>query len=116
MIFAGRYTKGDPIGLHEFLYPLAQAQDSVEIEADVEIGRHGSEIQFTNGTYCAKKASARNLRFASRSQFWRDWTVLKKMSKSMDNYVGLAEPAETMYGKILSIPDTLTYRYFEPRE
>ncbi|MYF64217.1 MAG: tyrosine--tRNA ligase [Rhodothermaceae bacterium] len=110
--FAGRYTKGDPIGIHEFLYPLAQAQDSVEIEADVELGGTDQKFNLLMGR-TVQKSVGQEPQVCITLPILEGLDGAEKMSKSLDNYVGLAEPAETMYGKILSIPDTLIYRYFE---
>ena len=110
--FAGRYTKGDPIGLHEFLYPLAQAQDSVEIEADVELGGTDQKFNLLMGR-TVQKSVGQEPQVCITLPILEGLDGAEKMSKSLDNYVGLAEPAETMYGKILSIPDSLIYRYFE---
>ncbi len=110
--FAGRYAKGDPIGLHEFLYPLAQAQDSVEIKADVELGGTDQKFNLLMGR-TVQKSVGQEPQVCITLPILEGLDGVEKMSKSLDNYVGLAEPAETMYGKILSIPDTLTYRYFE---
>ncbi|MXW84262.1 MAG: tyrosine--tRNA ligase [Rhodothermaceae bacterium] len=110
--FSGRYTKGDPIGIHEFLYPLAQAQDSVEIEADVELGGTDQKFNLLMGR-TVQKSVGQEPQVCITLPILEGLDGAEKMSKSLDNYVGLAEPAETMYGKILSIPDTLIYRYFE---
>ena len=110
--FSGRYTKGDPIGIHEFLYPLAQAQDSVEIKADVELGGTDQKFNLLMGR-TVQKSIGQEPQVCITLPILEGLDGAEKMSKSLDNYVGLAEPAETMYGKILSIPDTLIYRYFE---
>ena len=110
--FSGRYTKGDPIVIHEFLYPLAQAQDSVEIEADVELGGTDQKFNLLMGR-TVQKSVGQEPQVCITLPILEGLDGAEKMSKSLDNYVGLAEPAETMYGKILSIPDTLIYRYFE---
>ncbi len=110
--FNERYEAGQPISLHEFLYPLAQARDSVHIEADVELG--GTDQRF-------------NLLLARRLQEADDQAAQvcmmlpllegtdgsDKMSKSLDNAIGIAEAPEDMYGKTMSVPDDLIYRYVE---
>ncbi|MCS3666614.1 tyrosyl-tRNA synthetase [Salinibacter ruber] len=110
--FNERYEAGQPISLHEFLYPLAQARDSVHIEADVELG--GTDQRF-------------NLLLARRLQEANDQAAQvcmmlpllegtdgsDKMSKSLDNAIGIAEAPEDMYGKTMSVPDDLIYRYVE---
>jgi tyrosyl-tRNA synthetase len=108
--FHNRYESGTPISLHEFLYPVAQAYDSIAIEADVELG--GTDQLF-------------NLLLGR--QFQRDYGQLpqicatvpllvgldgeKKMSKSLGNYVGIAEDAQTQFGKLMSMPDELMPTY-----
>ena len=110
--FEERYDAGQPISIHEFLYPLAQAQDSVEIEADVELG--GTDQRFN-------LLVARQLQQV-HNQDPQACVLLpllegtdgsEKMSKSLDNAIGITEPPEEMYGKVLSIPDALIYRYAE---
>jgi tyrosyl-tRNA synthetase len=110
--FAKRFKGNQPIAVHEFLYPLAQGYDSVAMKADIELG--GTDQKF-------------NLLVGRELQ--RDWgqspqcilTVpllegldgINKMSKSMGNYVGINEPAEEIFGKLMSISDTLMWRYYE---
>lgn len=110
--FAERYLKENPIYLHEFLYPLMQGYDSVAVEADVELG--GTDQKFNI-------AVGRDLQrhFGQLPQFGVLMPILlgrdgeKKMSKSLDNYVGLAEDPLTMYSKLEKIPDHLLEQYFE---
>jgi len=109
--FEKRYKAGDPIGVHEFLYPLMQAHDSVAIEADVELG--GTDQTFN----CL---AGRELQ---RSQGQEPQVVLtmpllvgldgaEKMSKSKGNYVGVTDAANEMFGKLMSIPDALMENYW----
>lgn len=110
--FEKRYSAGRPIGIHEFLYPLAQAQDSVAIEADVELG--GTDQKFN-------LLVARQVQQAEEVEPQVCMTLpllegtdgSEKMSKSLDNAIGITEAPEDMYGKVLSIPDELIYRYAE---
>ncbi|MBW4690416.1 MAG: tyrosine--tRNA ligase [Lyngbya sp. HA4199-MV5] len=110
--FSERYDKGNPIYLHEFLYPLMQGYDSVAIEADVELG--GTDQKFNI-------AIGRDLQrhFGLRPQFGLLVPLLlgtdgiQKMSKSLGNYVALSEEALTMYSKLEKTPDTLLKSYFE---
>ncbi|MBW4469092.1 MAG: tyrosine--tRNA ligase [Stenomitos rutilans HA7619-LM2] len=110
--FSERYDKGDPIYLHEFLYPLMQGYDSVAIEADVELG--GTDQKFNI-------ALGRDLQrhFGLRPQFGLLVPILlgtdgiQKMSKSLGNYVALSEDALTMYSKLEKTSDTLLKSYFE---
>ena len=110
--FAGRYATEEPIGLHELLYPLAQAQDSVEIAADVELGGTDQTFNLLMGR-TIQKAAGKAPQVCMTLPILEGLDGAEKMSKSLDNYVGICESASEMYGKILSIPDELTYRYFE---
>jgi tyrosyl-tRNA synthetase len=109
--FSDRYDKGNPIFLHEFLYPLMQGYDSVAIESDVELG--GTDQKFNI-------AVGRDLQrhFGLRPQFGLLMPILigtdgvQKMSKSLGNYVALSEDALTMYSKLEKTPDTLLENYF----
>ena len=110
--FAERYNQEKPVFLHEFLYPLMQGYDSVAIEADVELG--GTDQKFNI-------AVGRDLQrhFNKRPQFGLLLPILlgtdgvQKMSKSLDNYVGLREDALSMYSKLEKTPDALLKDYFE---
>jgi len=110
--FADRYDKGNPIYLHEFLYPLMQGYDSVAVEADVELG--GTDQKFN-------LAVGRDLQrhFGLRPQFGLLVPILlgtdgiQKMSKSLGNYVALSEDPLTMYSKLEKTPDSLLKSYFE---
>ncbi|NDJ19912.1 tyrosine--tRNA ligase [Myxacorys almedinensis] len=110
--FAERYKQGTPIYLHEFLYPLMQGYDSVAVESDVELG--GTDQKFN-------LAVGRDLQrhFGQTPQFGLLMPILlgtdgvQKMSKSLNNYIGLSEDALSMYSKLEKIPDTLIEQYFE---
>ena len=110
--FAERYEKGNPVFLHEFLYPLLQGYDSVAVQSDVELG--GTDQKFNI-------AVGRDLQrhFGLRPQFGMLLPLLlgtdghQKMSKSLGNYVGLQEDPLTMYSKLEKVPDTLIRSYFE---
>ena len=110
--FADRYEKGNPIFLHEFLYPLMQGYDSVAVQADVELG--GTDQKFNI-------AIGRDLQrhFGLRPQFGLLLPILvgtdgtQKMSKSLDNYVALLEDPLTMYSKLEKTPDAVLKQYFE---
>ncbi len=110
--FSGRYARGDAIGIHEFLYPLAQAQDSVEIEADIELGGTDQKFNLLMGR-SIQRSVGQQPQLCMTLPILEGLDGTEKMSKSLNNYIGLTESAETMYGKVLSIPDTLIYRYFE---
>jgi tyrosyl-tRNA synthetase len=110
--FAARYAAGRPISLHEFLYPIAQAYDSVALKADVELGGTDQTFNLLVG---------RDLQRASRQEPQVALTVpilegldgAQKMSKSLGNYVGINERPEEIYGKLMSVSDALMWRYFE---
>jgi len=110
--FAARYARDSPIGLHELLYPLAQAQDSVAIEADIELGGTDQKFNLLMGR-SIQRAAGQQPQVCITLPILEGLDGKEKMSKTLGNYVGLTEAPETMYGKILSIPDTLIYRYFE---
>ena len=109
--FTVRYKAGEPISVHEFLYPLAQAMDSVAIDADVELGGTDQKFNLLVGRDIQRE-------FGKEPQVILTMPILvgtdgvDKMSKSLDNYIGIGEAPKEMYGKTLSIPDTLIYDYF----
>jgi tyrosyl-tRNA synthetase len=109
--FEKRYRAGEPISIHEFLYPLAQAMDSVAIKADIELGGTdqkfnllvGREIQRENGI---------EPQVAITMPILLGTDGTEKMSKSLGNYIAISESPKEIYGKTLSIPDTLIADYF----
>jgi tyrosyl-tRNA synthetase len=109
--FEKRYRSGEPIGIHEFLYPLAQAQDSVAIEADIELGGTDQKFNLLVGRDI-QQAMGLEAQVCITLPILEGTNGTEKMSKSLDNYIGIAEPPEEMYGKTLSIPDELIYKYF----
>ncbi len=110
--FTQRYKQGKPISLHEFLYPLTQAQDSVALEADVELGGTdqtfnlllGRELQASHG---------QPRQIVATMPILEGLDGVQKMSKSLNNYIGICEPPEVMYRKVMQISDDLMYRYYE---
>jgi len=110
--FDKRYSTGQPIGIHEFLYPLAQGQDSVHIEADVELGGTDQKFNLLVGRQL-QQAAGQEPQVCLTLPLLEGTDGSEKMSKSLDNAIGITEPAEEMYGKTLSIPDDLIYRYAE---
>ncbi len=110
--FEKRYKSGEPIGIHEFLYPLAQAQDSVAIESDVELGGTDQKFNLLVGR-AIQQAAGQEQQDCLTLPILPGTDGVEKMSKSLDNYIGITEQAEQMYGKTLSIPDELIYVYFE---
>ncbi|MDQ7040673.1 MAG: tyrosine--tRNA ligase [Rhodothermus sp.] len=110
--FEKRYRTGEPIGIHEFLYPLAQAMDSVEIRADVELGGTDQRFNLLVGRDI-QQAYGQEPQVCLLMPILEGTDGVEKMSKSLGNYIGITEPPEEIYGKVLSIPDQLIYRYFE---
>jgi tyrosyl-tRNA synthetase len=110
--FSKRYKGGQPIAIHEFLYPLIQGYDSVAMRADVELGGTDQKFNLLVGRELQKH-------YGQESQIVLTMPLLEgldgvqKMSKSLGNYVGIDEPAEEMFGKLMSISDELMWRYFE---
>ena len=110
--FAKRYQGGQPIAIHEFLYPLAQGYDSVALKADVELGGTDQKFNLLVGRELQRH-------YGQEPQCILTLPLLEgldgvnKMSKSLDNYVGITEPPNEMFGKLMSISDELMWRYYE---
>jgi tyrosyl-tRNA synthetase len=110
--FAARYASGRPISLHEFLYPLAQAYDSVALGADVELGGTDQTFNLLLGREL-QRAHGQAAQVAVTVPILEGLDGVQKMSKSLGNSIGISEPADEIYGKIMSISDELMWRYFE---
>ncbi len=110
--FTKRYKAGEPISIHELLYPLAQAMDSVAIESDVELGGTDQKFNLLVGRDIQRE-------YGQEPQVILTMPLLvgtdgvEKMSKSYNNYIGISESPKEIYGKTLSIPDNLIYTYYE---
>ncbi|MFP4155885.1 MAG: tyrosine--tRNA ligase, partial [Halothiobacillaceae bacterium] len=110
--FSKRYDRGQPIAIHEFLYPLIQGYDSVELRADMELGGTDQKFNLLMGRELQKQ-------FGQPPQVVLTMPILEgldgvqKMSKSLGNYIGIEEPPDEQFGKIMSISDELMWRYFE---
>ncbi len=109
--FERRYKAGEPISIHELLYPLAQAMDSVAIKADVELGGTDQKFNLLVGRDIQREYGI-DPQVALTMPILPGTDGKDKMSKSLDNYIGINEPPQQIYGKTLSIPDTLIYEYF----
>jgi len=110
--FSTRYNANKPIAVTELLYPLLQAYDSVAIQADIEFGGTDQKFNFLVGRELQSTAGQRPQQcFMTPLLVGTDGS--KKMSKSLGNYIGVAEPPEEIYGKAMSIPDNLILQYFE---
>jgi tyrosyl-tRNA synthetase len=110
--FAKRHAEGAPISIHELLYPLMQARDSVEIRADVELGGTDQTFNILLGRQL-QKGAGQPLQVAVILPLLVGTDGVQKMSKSLGNYIGVAEPPEEIFGKIMSISDELMLRYYE---
>jgi tyrosyl-tRNA synthetase len=110
--FEKRFKAGEPIAIHEFLYPLAQGQDSVHLGADIELGGTDQTFNLLVGR-ALMEANGQEPQVAITLPLLEGTDGEQKMSKSLDNYIGLSEAPEEMYGKTLSIPDSLIYRWVE---
>ncbi len=110
--FFKRYKNKKPITMLEFLYPLLQGYDSVELQADVEIGGVDQKFNLLVGRELQREFNQPPQAILTLPLL-EGTDGVRKMSKSYGNYIGIDEPAEVMYGKIMSIPDTLMLKYFE---
>lgn len=110
--FSKRFENNEPISLHEFLYPLAQGEDSVYLKSDIELGGTDQKFNLLVGRDL-QRADGQEPQICLMMPLLVGTDGSMKMSKSYDNYIGIDEPANDMYGKSLSIPDTLIYSYFE---
>ncbi|MFM7060550.1 MAG: tyrosine--tRNA ligase [Actinomycetes bacterium] len=110
--FTKRYREGSPISLSELMYPLMQGWDSVQVRADVELG--GTDQLFNNlmGRQL-QEAEGQEPQVVITTPLLEGLDGVNKMSKSLGNYVGIAEPAGEQFGKLMSIPDALMPRYFQ---
>jgi tyrosyl-tRNA synthetase len=110
--FSKRFKGGQPIAIHEFLYPLIQGYDSVAMKSDVEIGGTDQKFNLLVGRQLQEV-------YGQKPQIVLTMPILEglggvqKMSKSLNNYIGIADSADDMFGKIMSISDALMWRYFE---
>jgi tyrosyl-tRNA synthetase len=110
--FTKRYKSGTPIAVHEFLYPLMQGYDSVALKSDLELGGTDQKFNLLVGRELQKD-------YGQEQQCVLTMPLLEgldgvdKMSKSKNNYIGITEPANTMFGKLMSISDVMMWRYYE---
>lgn len=110
--FAKRFADGQPISIHEFLYPLAQGYDSVALEADVELGGTDQKFNLLVGRHLQQQMG-QEPQIIMTTPLLEGLDGVQKMSKSLDNYIGITEPPNEMFGKIMSISDELMWRYFD---
>lgn len=110
--FSKRYKSNQPIAIHEFLYPLLQGYDSVALKADVEIGGTDQKFNLLMGRELQKQAG-QSQQCVLTMPLLEGLDGVNKMSKSLSNYIGVAEPANIIFSKIMSISDELMWRYIE---
>ncbi|ABK44833.1 tyrosyl-tRNA synthetase [Magnetococcus marinus MC-1] len=110
--FSKRYKEGRPIAIHEFLYPLVQGYDSVALEADVELGGTDQLFNLLVGRELQKDAG-QEPQCVITLPILEGLDGVNKMSKSLNNYIGVKEPAREIFGKCMSISDDLMWRYYE---
>lgn len=110
--FQNRYRNNVPIGIHEFFYPLMQAYDSVELQADIELGGTDQTFNVLMGR-TLQKAQGQEQQIALFVPILEGTDGVEKMSKSLGNYIGVNEPAQVMFKKVMEIPDSLILRYYE---
>ncbi len=110
--FNKRYKGGQPIAIHEFLYPLVQGYDSVAMKADVELGGTDQKFNLLVGRQL-QEAYGQEPQVVLTMPILEGLDGVQKMSKSLNNYIGITDAPEDMFGKIMSISDDLMWRYFE---
>ncbi len=110
--FSKRYENGQPISIHEFLYPLVQGYDSVALNADVELGGTDQKFNLLVGRQLQQDAG-QEPQVIMTTPLLEGLDGVQKMSKSLGNYVGITDPPGEMFGKLMSISDELMWRYFD---
>ena len=110
--FSKRYSAQKPISIHEFLYPLLQGYDSVALDADIELGGTDQKFNLLLGRE-VQKFYGKEPQVAFTLPLLEGLDGVKKMSKSLDNYIAIEDDPDEMFGKIMSISDDLMWRYFE---
>ncbi|MGH8427230.1 MAG: tyrosine--tRNA ligase [Gammaproteobacteria bacterium] len=110
--FEKRYRANDPISLHEFLYPLVQGYDSIALHADVELGGTDQRFNLLTGRQL-QSTQGQAPQVVMTLPILEGLDGVQKMSKSLGNAIGLAEPPDEMFGKLMSVSDEMMWRYFE---
>lgn len=110
--FSKRYKNGQSIAIHEFLYPLIQGYDSVVMKADVELGGTDQKFNLLVGRQL-QEAYGQSPQIVITMPILEGLDGVQKMSKSLNNYIGIADAPDDMFGKVMSISDDLMWRYFE---
>src|SRR5262245_44142690 len=110
--FSKRYKDNQPIAIHEFLYPLLQGYDSVALKSDVELGGTDQKFNLLVGR-ALQQSYGQEPQVVLTMPLLEGTDGVQKMSKSLNNYIGIHEPAADMFGKLMSISDELMWRYFD---
>jgi len=110
--FAKRYKGGQPIAIHEFLYPLVQGYDSVAMKSDVELGGTDQKFNLLVGRQL-QEVYGQKPQTIITLPILEGLDGVQKMSKSLNNYIGVSDPPDEMFGKLMSVSDDLMWRYFE---
>ncbi len=110
--FSKRYKSGQPIAIHEFLYPLVQGYDSVALQADVELGGTDQKFNLLVGRQL-QEVYGQEPQVVLTMPILEGLDGVQKMSKSLNNYIGIADQPDDMFGKVMSISDDLMWRYYE---
>ena len=110
--FSKRYAGGQPISIHEFLYPIVQGYDSVALKADVELGGTDQKFNLLVGRQL-QQDYGQEPQVVMTTPLLEGLDGVQKMSKSLGNYIGITDPPAEMFGKLMSISDDLMWRYFE---
>ena len=110
--FSKRYASGQPIAIHEFLYPMIQGYDSVALKADVELGGTDQKFNLLMGREL-QKVNGQTPQVVITMPILEGLDGVQKMSKSLNNYIGVSDTPDDMFGKIMSVSDDLMWRYFE---
>ncbi len=110
--FSKRYKSGQPIAIHEFLYPLVQGYDSVALKADVELGGTDQKFNLLMGRHL-QEVYGQEPQVVLTMPLLEGLDGVNKMSKSLGNYIGITDAPEEMFGKLMSISDELMWRYFD---
>lgn len=110
--FKKRFANNQPIAVHEFMYPLMQGYDSVAMETDIELGGTDQKFNLLMGRMLQEQ-HGKKPQCVIMMPLLEGLDGVNKMSKSLGNYIGIAEPANDIFGKVMSISDTLMWRYFE---
>ena len=110
--FSKRFRGGQPIAIHEFLYPLVQGYDSVALKADVELGGTDQKFNLLVGRQL-QEAFGQDPQVVITVPILEGMDGVQKMSKSLGNYIAIADPPDEMFGKVMSISDDLMWRWFE---